>query len=84
MEITIQKAESQDDKQLVLIWFGDKQVMLNQDEFKGLKENIRLFENNGTAQEVLVQEQPKFVSSTSEGICKGELCVIRSSIKTSR
>lgn len=45
-EITIQKSESREGKPLVLIWFGDKQVLLNKDEFESLKNNIDSFENS--------------------------------------
>lgn len=59
MEITIQKAETLDNKPLTLIWFGDIQVALKENEFENLKENIKLFEvdEKETALEVPVQEQ---------------------------
>lgn len=59
MEITIQEVESLDNKLLVSIWFGDKQVMLTEDEFERFKEEFESFENNKTALEVPVQEQFK-------------------------
>lgn len=47
MEITIQKSETLDNKPLVLIWFGDRQVVLKENEFEDLKENIKSFEVGG-------------------------------------
>ena len=61
MQIAIRKSETLDNKPLVSIWFGDRQVVLKQGEFQELKENISLFEldNKETAPEVPVQEQLK-------------------------
>ena len=59
MNITIQKAETLDNKPLILIWFGERQVVLKENEFKDLKENIKSFETGEkeTALEVSVQER---------------------------
>ncbi|OOM79120.1 hypothetical protein CLPUN_17100 [Clostridium puniceum] len=46
MQIAIQKAETIDNKLLVLIWFEDRQIVLKEEEFEELNENIRLFEFN--------------------------------------
>jgi len=73
LEITIQKVESLDKKTLASIWFGDKQIMLNEDEFENLKENIELF-NNRTAQEVPVREQSLINFSSQTGKKLHETC----------
>ena len=44
MKITIQNARTLDSKALILIWLGDKQVVMSKDEFNILKEEIKLFE----------------------------------------
>ncbi|OOM79405.1 hypothetical protein CLPUN_16290 [Clostridium puniceum] len=61
MQIVIQKTETLDNKSLFLIWFGDRQIALKEEELEELNENIRLFELNdkGAAPKVPIQEQLK-------------------------
>ncbi len=56
MNITIQQTESLTGIPLVLIWLGEKQVILKEDEFKNLKEEISSF-NKEVATELPVKEQ---------------------------
>ena len=50
----------------------DKTYVINVEEYKPI--NVVIDDYRRTAQEVSVQEQPKFVPSNSEGICTGKLC----------
>lgn len=45
MEITIQPTKSSTGAPRVSIWFGNKQVILNENEFESLKNNIDSFVN---------------------------------------